>query len=145
MPDSDTGFELTRLVDRASAPLELLGVSAHLFVRQLVEVVDGHCQTESYSYRLQVDETRDSWLVRWEYYRAPPRADYPYPLAHVHVNATFPDSRAAGRFHIPTARVPLELVITHLITEWGARPRTDDWRTVLNESIAGFRDRRKVD
>ncbi|MGH2845607.1 MAG: hypothetical protein ACRDL0_06230 [Thermoleophilaceae bacterium] len=48
---------------------------------------------------------------RWEYYRAPPRADYPYPPAHVHVNAVFRDGSAAGRLHIPTRRVPLELVV----------------------------------
>lgn len=114
-------------------------------MRHLIEVVDGHCQTESYSYRLQADESRESWLVRWEYYRSPPRADYAYPLAHVHLNAAFSDGSDAGRLHVPTRRVPLELVIWHLITEWGVTPRTDDWRAVLNESIAGFDERRRAD
>ncbi len=114
-------------------------------MRQLIEVVDGHCQTESYSYRLQADESRESWLVRWEYFRTPPRPDYPYPLAHVHVNAAFVDGSPAGRLHIATRRVPLELVIWHLITEWGVTPRTDDWRAVLNASIEGFDERRRAD
>lgn len=126
-------------------PLELLGGSARLFVRQLIEVVDGHCQTASYSYWLQTAESRESWLVRWEYYRSPPRADYPYPLAHVHVNAALTDGAPIGQLHIPTRRVPLELVVWHLITEWGVTPRTDEWRPVLNESIKGFDERRRAD
>lgn len=81
LPYSTSAFELTRLVERASAPFELDGTSARLFVRQLITVVDGHCQVESYSYRLQADESVESWLIRWEYYRAAPRPDYRYPLA----------------------------------------------------------------
>lgn len=111
-------------------------------MRQVIEVVDGHCQTESYGYRLQADESRESWLVRWEYYRTPPRPDYSYPLAHVHVNAAFADGSAAGRLHIPTRLVPLETVIWHLIAEWNVTSRTDDWHTVLGESIEGFDERR---
>jgi len=41
--------------------------------------------------------------------------------------------------YIPTRRLHLELVIWHLITEWGVTPRTDDWRKVLDESIEAFR------
>lgn len=126
-------------------PLELLGGSAWLFVRQLIDVVDGHCQTASYSYWLQAAEARDSWLVRWEYYRSPPRAGYPYPLAHVHVNAALASGSAIGQLHIPTRRVPLELVVLHLITEWDVTPRIDEWRPVLNESIKGFDERRRAD
>ena len=73
-------------------------------------MVDGHCQTESYGYRLQADDSIESWLIRWEYFRDPPKPDYQYPRAHVHVNAQFPDNRPAGRLHIPSRRVPLELV-----------------------------------
>jgi hypothetical protein len=145
LPYSANAFELTRLVERASAPLELDGTSAHLFVRQIIDVVDGHCQVESYSYRLQADESVESWLIRWEYYRAAPRADYPYPLAHVHVNAAFADGSTMGRLHIPTRRVPLELVIWHLIAEWDVAPRLDDWRGLLTQSIEGFDARRTID
>jgi hypothetical protein len=95
-------------------------------VRQLVVVIDGHCRTESYSYRLQGDELAKSWLIRWEFHREPPRPDYPYPRAHVHVNGTFPSGESTGRLHVPSRRVPLELVAWHLIAEWVfvARPRT---------------------
>ena len=65
LPYSTGAFELIRLVDRASAPLDLDGTSARLFVRQIIDVVDGHCQVESYSYRLQADESVESWLIRW--------------------------------------------------------------------------------
>jgi hypothetical protein len=116
-----------------------------LFVRQIIEVVDGHCQTESYGYRLQTGKSIASWLVRWEYHRDPPRPDYPYAPAHVHVNGAFPDGRAAAQLHIPTRRVPLELVLSHLIAEWDASSKTDDWRRLLEESIQGFDERRTTD
>jgi hypothetical protein len=108
-------------------------------------VVDGHCRTESYSYRLQGDELATSWLVRWEFHREPPRPDYLYPRAHVHVNGTFPGGESTGRLHIPSRRVPLELVAWHLIAEWGVRSKTEDWQALLAESIAGFDERRTAE
>jgi hypothetical protein len=56
IPGEPNAFELTRFVEGSSAPLELHGASTRLFVRQIIEVVDGHCSTESYSYRLQSDQ-----------------------------------------------------------------------------------------
>jgi hypothetical protein len=135
-------FELTRFVDVGGVPLELHGTSRRLVVRQIVEVVKGHCQTESYAYRLQADEALPSWLIRWEYHRERPKADYPYPLAHVHVNASWHGDEPLGGLHIPTRRVPLELVIWHLITEWEVHPKGDDWRGILEDSLAGFEERR---
>ena len=117
-------------------------MSHRLFVRQIIEVVDERCQTESYSYRLQADDTRDSWLIRWEYFRDTPKTNYPYPLAHVHVNGESQTAADLGRLHIPTRRVPLELVIWHLIAEWNVASKTADWMTVLGESVAGFDERR---
>jgi hypothetical protein len=123
-------------------PLELNGTTVCLFVQQVVVVEDGKCRTESYSYRLQAGASPGSWLVRWEYRRDPPRADYVYPRAHVHVNGKFPDDSPIGRVHIATPRLPLELVVQNLISDWGVRPRTDDWRAILHESAQGFGDAR---
>lgn len=142
IPDDENAFEITRLVDSARAPLDLHGTALQLFMRQTIVVVDGHCQTESYSYRLQADASAKSWLIRWEYYRDPPRPDYAYPLAHVHVSGTLSDGEPIGHFHIPTRRLPLELVVWHLIAEWGVDARTKDWSAVLQESITGFDQRR---
>lgn len=139
---SQTAFELTRFVGGESVALDLRGSPYRLFVRQSVEVVDGHCETRAYSYRLQADATRESWLIRWEYFRACPRPDYAYPLAHVHLNGRFVDGRPIERLHVPTRRVPLELVIWHLVAEWGVESKSDDWQQVLDASIAGFDDRR---
>jgi hypothetical protein len=144
-PEDPDTFELTRLVEGSSAPLELHGTSSRLFVRQLFEVVDGHCRIESYSYRLQTADHRESWLIRWEYYRDSPRAHYPYPLAHVHFNGVLVDGMKAGRLHVPTRRVPLELIVWHLVAEWGVEPRGKDWMAVLEESIAGFDERRRAE
>jgi hypothetical protein len=129
-------FQLTRIVDGDYAALELDGTTAHPFVQQLVVVEDGHCKTESYSYRLQADASDRSWRIRWEYVRDPPRPDYPYPPEHVHVNGSFPDGEPIAREHIPAARMPLELVIQYLISDRGVKPRTDDWLAILEESAA---------
>jgi hypothetical protein len=144
-------FRLVRWVERRAAPLELDGTNLRLFVAQTIEVVpadfedDLRCQTESYTYRLQTSEDRRSSLVRWEYHREPPRSDYPYTPAHVHLDARFVDhDRATDELHIPTARVALEQVVWHLIAEWGVEPRTAEWMAILRDSIKGFHERRTV-
>ncbi|HUY72922.1 MAG TPA: hypothetical protein VND98_07300 [Solirubrobacterales bacterium] len=142
LPDDERAFEVTRLIDGRRAPLELLGSPFQLFVRHTIVVHDGHCQTESYAYRLQGDLTSASWILRWEYFRDPPRPDYPYPLAHVHVNGAFTNGKPIAPLHIPASRVPLESVIWHLIAEWDVAPRNDAWRALLSESVDGFHQRR---
>ncbi len=128
------------------------GVSERLFVSQAIEVVGAHCQTVSYSYRYQSRDDKQSWLLRWEYFREPPRREYAYPLAHLHVNAEFVDagpaakrlSKPPGHLHIPTARVPLELVLWHVIAEWGVCSKSGDWQELLRESLKGFEERRRA-
>jgi hypothetical protein len=73
-------------------------VRERLFIQQAIEVVGDHCQTVAYGYRFQSGDNMASWLLRWEYSREPPRPDYEYPLAHVHVNAQFakPGSRSGS-------------------------------------------------
>jgi hypothetical protein len=142
LPYDDYGFEITRFVNGEGRPMELFGTPLRLFIRQKIVVVDNHCQTESHTYRVQGDDDAKSWLLRWEYLRDRPRPDYEYPLAHVHVNAAIKEGEAIGRLHIPTRRIPLELVIWHLVAEWGVEARTPAWRAVLEESISGFDERR---
>jgi hypothetical protein len=140
--DADA-FELTRLVDDDYVPLELYGTRMCLLMRQIVVVDDGCCRTESATFSLQAVASPKSWLIRWDYVRDPSESEYVYPRAHVHVNATFADGAPVGRLHVPTRRVPLELVIRHLITDWNVRPRTDDWEAILDESATGFGERRR--
>lgn len=142
LPYDDDAFEITRFVDEQARSFDLFGTSLLLFIRQTIVVIDGHCQTESHTYRLQRDASAKSWLLRWEYLRDRPRPGYQYPLAHVHVNAAMQGDEAIGRLHIPTRRLPLELVIWHLIVEWGIKPRTPEWLAVLEDSTAGFDERR---
>lgn len=117
-----------------------------LYVEHEVTVGDGIAHTASYRYVLQADETHDSWLVRWEYLRERPTA-YPYALGHVHVSAG-PDVDFAvkpfQRLHLPTARIAFELVLRHVISEWGVRPKTGGWSEVLDDSLAGFEERRSA-
>jgi hypothetical protein len=135
--DADA-FELTRVVQEDRVPLELDGTTARLFVRLLVVVEDGRCRTESYTYRLQADASQGSWLIRWEYVREPPRAEYAYPRAHVHVNSFFVGGSPVARIHIATPRLPLELVVRNLISDWNVKPRTDDWKAFLEDSAKDF-------
>lgn len=143
LPHDDAAFEITRFVEDEATSLELLGSDLRLFIRQTIVVTgDGHCQTESYSYRLQRDAGRASWLMRWEYLRNRPKPDYPYPLGHLHVNASLEGDEPLERFHLPTRRVPLELVLWHLLVEWEVQPRSPDWQSHLADSISGFDQRR---
>ncbi len=90
-------------------------------------------------------QAKGDWLLRWEYFRQPPQPDYPYPLAHLHVNGALASvGRALPKLHVPTGRVPLELALWHLIAEWDVKPKRDDWRELLQESIDGFERRRRA-
>lgn len=144
LPHDPNVFELTRLVKGTSEPLGLRGSSARLFVRQVVQVIGGRCRMESYVYRLQNAEARDSWLIRWEYERDPPRSDYPYARAHVHVNGTFPHGSSIDPLHIPTRCIPLESIASHLIVEWEVASSRQDWQNILADSVEGFDARPSV-
>ena len=114
-----------------------------LLVQHKFAVEDGHCRTLTYSYNLHRAHDRKAWLCRWEFFRQPPKPEYPYSLGHVHVNATLVDSgEPVGDKHLPTDRVPLEQVILHVIEEWGVEPLSEDYRAILDGSLDGFAERR---
>ncbi len=149
VPGQPDRFTIACLQDTRSVPFALHNSSLRLLFSQTVEVVEEKCHTVAYAYRLATGETKDAWLLRWEYFRRPPRPDYPYPLAHLHVNAALSDARVEERLakpaphlHLPTARVPLESILWHLIAEWGVQAKTDDWQERLRASLAGFEGRR---
>jgi hypothetical protein len=82
--------------------------------------------------------------MRWEHYRQRP-ASNPYPLSHLHLNGELSHpapSKALPKLHIPTGRLPFELVLWHLITEWGVDPISDGWQETLQSSLDGFAERR---
>jgi hypothetical protein len=134
-------FDLTRLVGGATQPLELKGTRALLDVLQVFDVLGEHCVTVTYSYRLQLGPEKESWVLRWDYYRERPKPDYPYPLAHVHFNAELAVHPDSHKLHVPTRRLPFELVLWHLIAEWDVRPLSEEWESILTESIHGFEER----
>jgi hypothetical protein len=152
IPGRETQYNVACVETGERVAFALHGVTERLFVSQAIEVVGDHCQTVSYVYRYQFGDDKSSWLLRWEYFRERPRPDYQYPLAHVHANAEFVDPGSAAahldkppwHLHIPTARVPLELVLWHVIAEWRVAPKTDDWRDLLSESVEGFERRRRA-
>jgi len=125
--------------------MALHGTTSRLLVVQRLHVVDDHCETLSYHYRFSLSDHKASWVLRWEYVRTP-ETEEAYPPAHVHVNGSLAleDLPQLPRLHVPTARVPLELVLWHLITDWGIQPKHGNWRETLEESIAGFEARRRA-
>ena len=137
-PAGDDAFDLTRVVEEDRVPLELDGTTARLFVRLVVVVVGDRCRTESYVFRFQEDDSRKSWLRRWEYRREPPDADYPYSLGHLHVRGTSPDGAAIDREHNPAPQMPLEEVIRYLIADSGVKPKNKGWKAILEESEKTF-------
>jgi hypothetical protein len=131
--------------DRA---LKLNGCRLWLFVSQRVQVEGAKVHTLLYSYRLQTTaaDRRGSWLVRWEYLRERP-SDNPYVLSHLHVRGSldnYKPPKPLPDMHIPTDRVPLELVLWHLLTDWNVKPLSDAWQGHLADSIEGFKGRRTV-
>lgn len=146
-PVHDAHFTLACLQRRLPVSFALHGTKVRLLAVQTLRVIEDHCETLSYQYRLSAGEEKDSWLIRWEYSHQRPAPDYPYPLAHVHVNGELlpaGTNTVLGRLHIPTRRVPLELVLSHLIAEWGAKPKRDDWQPLLQGSIDEFERRRRA-
>jgi hypothetical protein len=137
-------FTITRYEAGTIKPIELNGSGAMLLVQQSVEVEEDHVATQTYQYRVQGNEDRNSWVFRWEYFRKKPRKNYPYPLAHFHVNAASANYPDVPRMHFATRRVPLELVLWTLLAEGLVQPLDDKWETTLDESIAGFDERRTV-
>lgn len=148
-PEDPDRFDLTCVRDDRPQPLELNGSNALLFIHHSIRVVGDHCQTLAYSYRLQHSAARQDWVVRWEYLRQAPDPTYDYPLGHLHLKADLIDRAAAGlitkpasKLHIATGRLAFELVLWHLISEWGVAPLKLEWKTILRESIEGFEGRR---
>ena len=143
-PRHPASFHFSARSDGEDVAMPLHGSRLFLFVKQIV-VVGDHVQTQQYSYRLQCDpRDRRSDILRWEHSRDRPEG-YGYALSHVHINGELvadPPTKTTPRIHIPTGRVALELVLWHLLAEWGVESRTDDWQSVLQGSLDGFRDRR---
>jgi hypothetical protein len=144
-PRQEGHFTLACLDGTSPIGFALRGTTSRLLVVQSLRVRDDHCETLTYQYRFSLDEQKRSWLIRWEYFRQRPRPDYPYPLAHVHVNGTIASADAMlPKLHVPTRRIPLELVLWHLIAEWGVTPKHEDWQRVLEGSVEGFEGRRRA-
>lgn len=147
-PYSATRYLIACVQEARVVPFDLHGSTLLLYVEHEVDIADDKAHTAAYRYVLQADVTHESWLARWEYLRERP-SGYPYALGHVHVRADFaqplragPADKALSRMHLPTARVALELVLRHVIAEWGVQAKTDAWSQILDDSLAGFEARR---
>jgi hypothetical protein len=102
-----------------------LGNGKYLSVLMLVRIRSGLVTTDARSvgYRCSDDDHGEDWIFRYEYdRRAAARGDYPYPIAHLHVNASpvcYEGSKPFPDLHLPTRRLSLEEIVRHLIVEHG--------------------------
>ena len=141
--DAPTEFDVTS----GSSPLKLNRRKLWLSIRQRVRVEGGKVHTLLYRYQLVSDakDPRSSWLIRWDYTRHWPTENPWYPShVHAHGDLKHGGSKQLKDMHIPAERIPLEMVLWHLLAEWAVTPLSDDWRELLRESIEGFRERRTV-
>lgn len=124
--------------------LELNGTALWLWIRQSVRIEGDKTHTMAYSYRLCTRDDRREWLIRWEYTRDQ-AADNPFVPSHLHVRAEFlhhTPPKPLKDMHLATGRVPLELVLWHLITDWEVQALENDWRKRLQDSVDEFFKRR---
>jgi hypothetical protein len=149
LPGEAEHFTIACLDGTRAVSFALHDSALRLLIALTVDVDRDKCHTVSYAYRLVTAEAKHAWLVRWEYFRRRPKPDYPYPFAHVHANVAFTNptvadllAKPASHLHVPTARLPLELVLWHVIAEWGVKPRSTNWQEILRESLAGYEQRR---
>lgn len=90
-------------------------------------------QTTAYFYELRRGD-RELLVYHWH-----PRGASPYIKPHLHIGpgaeVGFAPLQGA---HVPTGRIALEEVLRLAITEFGARPRREDWDEVLERTQAGY-------
>lgn len=111
--------------DQRSGQLSALQLPNEKFlsVLMVVRLEAGSVTTDACSigYRCSEDYYGADWIFRYEYERRVATAgDYPYPVAHLHVNATpacYEGPKSFPSLHLPTRRLSLEVIIRHLIVE----------------------------
>ena len=85
------------------------------------------CHTLGYSYELQV--LSGPSVLAFHFHRSLENVSYP----HLHTRQ-YRSPVNLARAHIPSGRVPLEVVIRSAIQDLGVAPRRSDWSDVLDES-----------
>lgn len=98
--------------------------------------------TLEYHYVYQRTDDDDSWIFRYEYQREP-GDKYPYPLAHLHLNAVpegYPGPKPFPRLHMPTGRVTIEAVVRHLLDEHAVPALSPNWREMLSAAEGAFKE-----
>ncbi|HEY9286553.1 MAG TPA: hypothetical protein VIT43_00865 [Candidatus Dormibacteraeota bacterium] len=106
----------------------------------------------AYQYQMDADPNSKAWIFRYDYIRDPAiryqaTTQYPYPHAHLQVNADLLvkaelPKKSLSRVHFPTRRMPFEGVIRLLAEQdqFGvpcAQPASL-WRPLLSEAEAQF-------
>lgn len=129
-------FVVTRLQDKIIRPLELAPKGWLHFLLMAMVRPDNRIIVEEavWRYSLSPIPDEEQWIFRYDY-RLNPQDNY--PCAHLHINAGH-----LKEYHFPTARVSIEQIVAHLITEHGIKPRCENWFDLLKASHEGFVERR---
>ena len=139
-----TGYVAHCGANNIPVPMQLEDGS-YFFVRHRLGLrrKERYLTTLEYSYRLQRTFDPTSWIFRYEYIREP-KAPFPYPNCHIHVNARPPSYGGAkpfNRLHLPAGeRVTIEDVVRHIVVEHGIGPISPRWEQQLSETETSFRE-----
>lgn len=128
------------LVLNRGEPVKLYRANVWLSVNQVYDIVEAEGErgpykvsTRSYIYALS---DGDGEIVGFHYH---PESNMDFCHLHFRRSAEF------GKAHFPTGRVAIEEVIALAIRDLGVTPRRADYREVLGEGLAAFRQWRTWD
>lgn len=94
-------------------------------------------KTESYTYEIEDEESGHELLAfHWE--PNAPNSKILFP--HMHIGFALKDEslRINNKAHIPTGRVPVEDVVSFLISELGIAPLSPEWEKTIREKRHAF-------
>ncbi len=115
------------------------GRGPSLYVEQQYQLVEapgehGPWKVSTRAYRYRIDAAVRDELVLWHWHPTDREGRlHREPRPHLHAQV----GELRG-LHLLTGRVGLESVIRVLLTEFGVRPRRDDWQDVLDATEALF-------
>src|SRR5262249_5504507 len=96
-------------------------------------------RTLRYAYRIaEVPNFDGRCLIRWEY-NARSLRESRHPRHHVQMSAILSRENHTSNLdledlHLPTGWITVEEIIRFLICDFGVRPKSKDWDTILQES-----------
>jgi hypothetical protein len=91
--------------------------------------------TDQYAYTLADTADISTELIAWHWQPEGGRID-----PHLHIGHAHPEHERFTRWHVPTGRVAFEEILLFAINDLAVTPAHADWRAVLDDTLARFRE-----